>query len=429
MNRKMTVLAKMTAVFVVILLIGAGFSGYGVAAEKKVVLKVWDDAVNAGPELLAYVKDFMKKFPNVDVQVTLFEREDYKTQTRLALSSGTGPDVWQINGGEFYLQFVNNGGALDVTEIGKQQKWTDRIDAPVLDLYTVNGKLYGLPIGSSSPWQVLYCNKDFFTKNNIPYPKTVDELIKVSGMIREKGLQPIGFYDKEGWPGQILLGDYMMQLIDPSIQNALNSGKIKWPESKELKIALETMVKMAKAKVFCDGYETMTNDTVMQAWLAGKVAALYIGTWFYNAVEKEGGVKFPVETIPLPLIDENTVLKGTQQYPEPIEMINPQTKVLDTAVAFLEYMSRPEYYVIRGNTMKCLTVSPEANKSIDLPYWLKAEPLMSQSKLPMCNYWTQSFPMPVEEVLSNQIKLVLGGKITAQEALEKIEAEHAKNRK
>jgi hypothetical protein len=75
-----------------------------------------------------------------------------------------------------------------------------------------------------------------------------------------------------------------------------------------------------------------------------------------------------------------------------------------------------------------MTPSAEANKKLQVPDWLKAEPIAIQVSLPQFNFWTTQFPMPVEEILSNNIKMVMEGSIGIDQALKNIEAEHARNR-
>ena len=53
---------------------------------------------------------------------------------------------------------------------------------------------------------------------------------------------------------------------------------------------------------------------------------------------------------------------------------------------------------------------------------------MKQFALPQSNYWTVTFPTPVEEVLARQLQLVLAGQATPEDALAAVETEHARHR-
>ena len=109
--------------------------------------------------------------------------------------------------------------------------------------------------------------------------------------------------------------------------------------------------------------------------------------------------------------------------------VNPTTDVPELAIEFLDHHTATGFYEVSGNHFNALTVNMEANKLLNLPEYLKADVLMDQfAGVPQSNYWTVTFPVPVEEVFAKQIQLVLSGQTTAEEALAAVEKEHAKNR-
>ncbi|WP_010261848.1 ABC transporter substrate-binding protein [Treponema primitia] len=405
---------------------GGSQGGGGGSSGEQVTLKFWTDM--AGGRALEYFKAYEKTHPNIKLEVSVYESQDYKTQSRLALVSGTKPDIWQTNTGTFLDQFIEAGGCMDITNYISQYGWDKSLGDASLDVGRRNGRLYAIPNGGFFTWQALYANKEFFRKNNIPYPKTVDEMIATAQRIRAAGLQPIAFGNKDGWPGQIILGDYMGQLVGADYAEKLNKGTIKWDNSPELKTAFETLAKLAKGGAFIDGYATSDmNIGGIQSWLAQKAAFLYVGTWFYDT-DTQATLDFEVETIPLPLINANTKLKSIQLYPDPCIFVDKDTKHSKEAIEFLNYCVQQEWYEIYSDQGKCLTPNAEANKKLDAPAWLKSEPILSQMSLPMFNYWTTQFPMPVEETLANNIKMVFEGSISVDQALKNIEQEHARNR-
>ena len=164
--------------------------------ENKTVLEYW--TIIAFNEIMDYYRAFTDQYPNVDLQVIVYQDEEYKTQSRLALASKTGPDVWMTNTGSSFTQFVEGGGAMDITEVSESRQWHTRFDSGAFEQGKRDGKLYGMIVGPYFPWQALYVNADFFREHEIPYPATVDELIEVSALIREKGMQPVS-WGQQGW--------------------------------------------------------------------------------------------------------------------------------------------------------------------------------------------------------------------------------------
>jgi raffinose/stachyose/melibiose transport system substrate-binding protein len=220
----------------------------------------------------------------------------------------------------------------------------------------------------------------------------------------------------------------MAQVAEVDFADKLNAGTYRWDNRPELKTAFEAVQKMAQGGAFVDGYATNSMDVGgIQTWVAQKAAFLYCGTWFYGP-DVQSMLEFDVETIALPLISANTRLKSIQTYPDPAIMVDKDTKFLKEAVEFLDHCTAQGWYDITVERAKCMTPSAEANKKLQLPDWLKADPISIQVNLPQFNFWTTQFPMPVEEALANNLKMVMDGSITIDQALRNIEAEHARNR-
>ncbi|MDR0730711.1 MAG: ABC transporter substrate-binding protein [Treponema sp.] len=392
----------------------------------KTTLKLWIDY--GGEEELNYLKSYEQSHPNISLEISTFEAQDYKTQSRLALASGVKPDVWRTNTGTSLTQFVDSGGCLDITDYIGQYGWDKSFGEAMLDVGRRNGRLYALPHQGFYTWQALYANKQFFERTGIPYPKTVDDMINAAKQIRAAGIQPIAFGNKDGWPGQILLGDYMAQVAEVDFADKLNAGTYRWDNRPELKTAFEAIQKLAQGGAFVDGYATTSMDVGgTQTWVAQKAAFLYCGTWFYGPDIQEM-LEFDVETIALPLVSANTRLKSIQTYPDPAIMVDGNTKFPKEAVDFLNHCTSQGWFEILVKKAKAMTPSAEANKKLQLPDWLKAEPIAVQVTLPQFNFWTAQFPLAVEESLANNIKMVMEGSISIDQALKNIEAEHARNR-
>jgi raffinose/stachyose/melibiose transport system substrate-binding protein len=423
-----------TGVFMTALFLIAALSAFAGGARgrspdsggAKTTLKLWIDT--GGEQELAYLKSYEDTHPNITLEITTFEAQDYKTQSRLALASGTKPDVWRTNTGSFLTQFIDSGGCLDITDYISQYGWDKRFGEAMLDVGRRNGRLYALPHGGFYTWQALYANKQFFERTKIPYPKTIDDMIAAAKQIRAAGMQPIAFGNKDGWPGQIILGDYMAQVAEADFADKLNAGTYHWDNRPELKTAFGAVQKLAQGGAFADGYATSSMDVGgTQTWVAQKAAFLYCGTWFYGP-NIQSMLEFDVETIALPLIDANTRLKSIQTYPDPAIMVDRDTKIVKEAVDFLNHCTAQGWYDITVERAKCMTPVAEANKKLQLPDWLKAEPIAVQVSLPQFNFWTAQFPLAVEEILATNIKMLMEGSISIDQALKNIEAEHARNR-
>ncbi|GIF04104.1 ABC transporter substrate-binding protein [Actinoplanes siamensis] len=140
------------------LLLAAGCSIAGGDAKGRttVTFRLWDEQVAK-----AYQQSFAafeKAHPDIGVQVQVVPWADYWTKLPADVAAGTAADIFWTNTSNFGL-YADNGQLLPVEFTGD---WT----TSVVDLYTRNGKLWGVP----QLWDsiALYYNKDL-----VPDPPTL----------------------------------------------------------------------------------------------------------------------------------------------------------------------------------------------------------------------------------------------------------------
>lgn len=371
-------------------------------------------------------ESFSASNPDINIDVQFF-REDFHTQARVLLASGEFPDVWDMSTGSYYTQFVDGGAALDITDIYRDKGWDDYYSAGATEAVTRNGKIHGLVVGGVFPWQTIYVNVDLFKRLGLEYPKTIDDMIKLVPKLRADGVEPFGFVNADGWMGQIIYGDYMMQLVEADTAEKLNSGELKWNGMPELVKGFEALKKLVDADAFMVGWQSGGIDDMRHAFLSQKVATMYVGTWWILG-DWGGPYDFTIDSIPLPLIDANQPPKGYQTYPDVIAMASPKTEHRDEAIEFLSSFASDAFHRDILGKGGSLTTIPSVNPQLDLPDFVVNEQMLNQFNYPLTNYWTTSFPMPVEEVLATQFDLIMAGKTSIKKALDALEAEHKNHR-
>lgn len=115
--------------------------------------------------------------------------EDYKTQISLDLSSGSGADVFSIDGiwvGEFaaadYIKSLTDTVGADVDEWDGWEQIPESVQANMM----FDGERYGVPSGTDG--RVIYFNKEMFAEAGLPedwQPATVDEVLEAARTIKE----------------------------------------------------------------------------------------------------------------------------------------------------------------------------------------------------------------------------------------------------
>jgi multiple sugar transport system substrate-binding protein len=93
-----------------------------------------------------------------------------------------------------------------------------------------DGKQYFVPI-YNYPWGFFYL-KSFWQKNGWEIPKTWDELIALAKKMKTKGIIPVGFADKDGWPADGTFDYLDMRINGYQFHLDLAAHKESWNQQK-----------------------------------------------------------------------------------------------------------------------------------------------------------------------------------------------------
>jgi len=129
------------------LVVAAGLAGCTQSGGKDEAVTLtywlWDDNQKASYQACADA--FHTANPNITVQITQAAWGQYWQNLTTQLAAGEAPDVW-TNQGSYYPQFVTSGQILDIQPFVTADKVDlSQYQAGLADLFTKDGKRYGLP--------------------------------------------------------------------------------------------------------------------------------------------------------------------------------------------------------------------------------------------------------------------------------------------
>jgi multiple sugar transport system substrate-binding protein len=141
-----------------LVLLAACSSGTG-GNKQTIEVALWDE--NTKEAVNASIKAFNEKHPDVKVNVTYTPWADYWTKLKTSLGGGSGPDVFWMNGPNFY-QYSTQGLIKNLEPfIEDDSNFSKDIYFPaVVDLYSLEGDLYAAPYFVDAVG--LYYNKTLF---------------------------------------------------------------------------------------------------------------------------------------------------------------------------------------------------------------------------------------------------------------------------
>ncbi|HWU58276.1 MAG TPA: extracellular solute-binding protein [Microbacteriaceae bacterium] len=147
----------------------------------------------------AMAKAFEKLHPDVKVTVQQESDQGYKDKIKVLASSNSIPDIYFVWAGSYAKQYVDAGFAMDITsQIGEGTAWNKTLAPSAVKAGEYDGKNYGIPIDLDAKFMVY--NKKIFADNGVAVPKTFNDLLAACKTFKDKGITPINFGNKDGWP-------------------------------------------------------------------------------------------------------------------------------------------------------------------------------------------------------------------------------------
>jgi len=170
-NIKKLAAVGLTAVLGAGLLAGCGGDGKSSGGSKdgkvELVMSVWDS--DQQPVMEKMAEAYNKEHPNVHVTTQLTTWSEYWTKLEASATGRSAPDIITMN--VLHVEeYADAGILLDLTDAEKESdlKVNENFPAPLVDGYTVDGKLYGIPKDFDT--NAVFYNKEIFDKAGVEYP-------------------------------------------------------------------------------------------------------------------------------------------------------------------------------------------------------------------------------------------------------------------
>ncbi len=321
------------------LLVGAGAAG----AEGPVRITLWHAMGGARYEAITkgIADGFNKANPGYMLE-PLYTGSYAETVTKAiaAIRAGDPPHIVQVF--EVGTQsMLDSGAIIPVTELVKPGEidFRDYIE-PILNYYTVGGKLYSMPFNSSTA--IIYYNKEIFKKAGLDPekpPATYKDVEEMGRKIIASGAarSAITF----GWPSWMFEQAHAMHgRLYADHDNGRNGRATKVLFNEPFGVdVLSRWKRWADEKILAYGGREYAPN---KAFLAGEVAMLMQSTSQVTTIEQ--AAQFPVGTGFLPRIEGQPagksviggaslwVLKGKGRSP----------RELDGIVRFFKFIAQPE---------------------------------------------------------------------------------------
>ncbi|KUM92153.1 sugar ABC transporter substrate-binding protein [Streptomyces cellostaticus] len=209
---------------------------------------------------------------------------NYDQQTAAALLTGSGPDVFEVNGPT--LDQIQGGQVVDLTELLDGVR--DDFNPAVLTPKTYDGKIWGIP--QVIDMQLLYYRKSLLKDAGVEPPTTLDALVDAARKLTSSKVKGL-FLGNDGGAG--VLGG--TPLYGAGLSLVTEDGKVGFDDPAAAR-TLGKLHRLYADKSLLLGAPTDWSDP--SALLQGLTAMQWSGLWALPQVQKELGDDFGVLPFP-----------------------------------------------------------------------------------------------------------------------------------
>jgi raffinose/stachyose/melibiose transport system substrate-binding protein len=318
-----------------------------ITEPESITLEVW--YLSQGPEEIQLMESLSKNFegknPGVTVKFTAYGWEEMNTTLKLALSSGTGPDIAYAQPGEAgHVSYTKAGTLLELSDLYTQMGW-DKYFAEdyVWSWQKQLDGIYGIPY-DVNVYGVFY-NKTIFDEYGLTPPETLDELEQLLATLKDNGVTPFAAGGAEGWPfmhyWQTL--SHVTTPIEKIEAVMYNKPGVSF-EKDGFGKATEILDSWVKKGYFNEGFLGASYADENDLFVTGEVAMVLTGSWISASYLENSD--FEVRLFPWPKINPDIAWHGLIN-PNNVWIISNNTDQKDIAVKYMDYMLSEEVALAR----------------------------------------------------------------------------------
>jgi raffinose/stachyose/melibiose transport system substrate-binding protein len=243
-------------------------------STEPITLTVTSWATDWGDLYKALNTAFQAKYPNVTIKYDPKDGSQYYTILATEIQSGMAPDLFSTHG-------LSTSNLRDLVGQGVVEPMDSNVDPSqyadwLLRMYTIDGKLYGIP-GLFEDTFGVYYNKDIFAKYGLTPPQSQQDLDNICQTLIKNGITPFTADGKDS--------DSIYLTFMPFVQAYAPDWNHNWPFNGK-RLTDPDFVNAAKLyqSWFSNGYfdkqfKAMDGDAALAEFLQGKAAMSIQGEW------------------------------------------------------------------------------------------------------------------------------------------------------
>jgi len=343
-------------------LVAVGVTASSAAADANALsgeLNIISDMSNPAPRAVmeGMVEDFSALYPDLEVSLTIVDREAWKTQIRNALGANP-PDVVNWYAANRMRPYVDAGLFADISDLWAEPAF-DAL-ASTKGAMTLDGAQWGVPY-TYYQWGVYY-RKDIFDQYGLSEPATWEEEKANCQTLLDNGVKCYTIGTKFLWTAGGWFDYINSRTNGYDFHMALARGEIEWTDDR-VRQTFANWRELIDMGAFIEDHQTYSWQEALPFMVNGEAAAYLMGN-FSVAAFRDGGLSDDqLDFYQFPVI--NPDVDYAEDAPTDTFHIASGAQNMEAAKEFLRFVTSAEVQteINSGSGLGQLPVN--ANASID----------------------------------------------------------------
>ncbi|AEJ40655.1 extracellular solute-binding protein family 1 [Sulfobacillus acidophilus TPY] len=239
----------------------------------------WWTGVASSKALKALIGVFNQEYPHIQVineAVAGGAGSNAKAVLASRMEAGNPPGTFQVHAGNgSLLSWIQAGDMAPLNSLYQSQGWYHDFPKSLLNMLTVNGKIYAVPVDMQRA-NVLWYNPKIFNQYHLTPPTTFNQFFADAAVLQSHGITPLALANHGNWETTLLYSDVLLGTVGPKEYTALLDGKASW-NSPGVVTATNTFLHMMQYTN--SDYEALHWQQADQMVAQGQAAMNVMGDW------------------------------------------------------------------------------------------------------------------------------------------------------
>ena len=338
------------------MLAGSAFAdGHALSGD----LKIFSDMSNPAPRAVmeGMVARFGEMHPDLNIELTVIDREAYKTQIRNFLTADA-PDVANWYAANRMRPYVDAGLFEDISDVWDETMSTEL--ASTKGAMTLDGKQWGVPY-TYYQWGVYY-RKDIYEELGLSEPTNWEEFKANCQAVIDSGKKCFTLGSKFLWTAAGWFDYLNMRTNGYDFHAALTNGEIEWTDDR-VKATFANWKELLDMGAFIDDHTAYSWQESLPFMTNGDAAAILKGNFAVAPLREAGLDDSKLDFHQFPAINGDVEL--AEDAPTDTFHIPANASNKDNARAFLKFVVSAENQTMinAGDALGQLPVN--SNSSVD----------------------------------------------------------------